>query len=88
MVATRIEKKAAAVGANGVVIEQMGSTGGFGRGYLDIVGLAIVYNEKAPVQTSYYARLKELKELLDIGAITQEEYDAEKKKFLNPQFIS
>lgn len=79
-----LRKKAAAVGANGVVIEQMGSTGGFGRGYLDVIGIAIVYDEKAPAQTSHYSRLKELKELLDIGAITQEEYDAEKKKILNP----
>ena len=30
-----------------------------------------------------YAKLKELKELLDNGILTQEEFDAEKKKILN-----
>ena len=80
-----LRKKAAANGANGVIIEQMGSTGGFGRGYLDVIGLAIVYDESATSVSapSNYARIKELKELLDMGAITEEEYNIEKKKLLN-----
>ena len=37
----------------------------------------------APVEKSNTDKLKELKELLDSGAITQEEFDAEKQKILN-----
>lgn len=37
-----LKKKAAENGANGVIIENMNTTGGFGRGYLDIEALAII----------------------------------------------
>ena len=37
----------------------------------------------APVEKSNTDKLKELKELLDSGAITQEEFDSEKQKILN-----
>ena len=81
-----LRKQAAAKGANGVIIEQMSSTGGSGRGYLDIIASAIVYVQNTPIESSAslskYQHLKELKELLDMGGITEEEYNIEKKKIL------
>lgn len=82
-----LKKKAAENGANGVIIEQMGSTGGFGRGYLDVVALAIYFKPDSSIErgesSSKYHRLKELKGLLDMGAITEEEYNREKAKILS-----
>lgn len=40
-------------------------------------------NEPTEMKADKYERLKKLKELLDSGAITQEEYDKEKKKILD-----
>lgn len=37
-----LKKKAAENGANGVIIEKMSTTGGFGRGYIDVEALAII----------------------------------------------
>ena len=39
--------------------------------------------EKSSNDMSYIEEIKQLKELLDMGAITQEEYDEKKKKLLN-----
>ena len=41
-------------------------------------GTTIIQNVKSPVE-----QVKELKELLDIGAISQEEFDKKKKELLN-----
>ena len=40
-------------------------------------------NESSSVQTSAADEIKKYKELLDMGAISQEEYDAKKKQLLN-----
>jgi hypothetical protein len=40
-----------------------------------------IEEQTAPVKHSY-AELKELKELLDLGIITQEEFDRKKKEIL------
>lgn len=37
-----LKKKASENGATGVIIEKMSTTGGFGRGYLDVEALAII----------------------------------------------
>lgn len=37
-----LKKKAAENGATGVIIEKMSTTGGFGRGYLDVEALAMI----------------------------------------------
>lgn len=39
-------------------------------------------HEAAPAEDDRYAKLKEAKELLDAGILTQEEFEAEKKKIL------
>ena len=41
-------------------------------------GTTIIQNVKSPVE-----QVKELKELLDMGAISQEEFDKKKKESLN-----
>ena len=38
--------------------------------------------EPAPAEDDPYAKLKEAKELLDAGILTQDEFEAEKKKIL------
>ncbi|GAJ99394.1 SHOCT domain-containing protein [Geomicrobium sp. JCM 19055] len=39
-------------------------------------------NSTHEIELSNYAKIKELKELLDIGAISDEEFQTEKKKLL------
>lgn len=46
--------------------------------YISNTNRTIIHNEKSPVE-----QVKELKELLDIGAISQEEFDKKKKELLN-----
>ncbi len=41
-----------------------------------------IKEDKKPSTQSNYDEVKKLKELLDIGAITQEEFDAKKKQLL------
>ena len=41
-----------------------------------------MYEEAAPAEADPYEKLKEAKKLLDEGILTQEEFDAEKKKIL------
>lgn len=43
-----------------------------------VKGTTVIQNIKSPIE-----QVKDLKELLDIGAITQEEYDKKKKELLN-----
>ncbi len=94
---TKLRNKAASVGANGLILsETQNSHNAWGDGFMS-VNATIIYvdpenNTPASVvkqeptdsrKRSKADRLRELKELLNEGILTQEEYENEKKEILD-----
>lgn len=91
----KLQEKAASVGANGLLIEDtQNSYDAWGSSYMSINATAIYIdpkninskkseNNRNENSKSKFDNLKKLKEILDEGIITKEEYEKEKKKILD-----
>jgi hypothetical protein len=82
----RMLRRAAVLGATAHVASRRGAARGAAAAEQENLAAAPPAAPAAPASTpdDSYEGLMKLKELLDAGVLTQEEFDAEKQKILNP----